>query len=221
VNDQSNQSVTEEIPESEERPRSERRREREAAIIAAAIEEFQLAGLMNARLDDIAARAGVAKGTLYLYFDGKEDLFKAAVRSLIHPIFGRMEQHVANFQGSTEDLLRQAIHQMYTDVARERTGRELMRLMISEGHRMPELAEFYHEEIAARGLAMVRMIIWRGIAQGEFRKSTAAEFPHLVFAPCKMLATWTLMFGERYAIDAERFANAHADFVLDALRTPR
>ncbi|MBS0374455.1 MAG: TetR/AcrR family transcriptional regulator [Proteobacteria bacterium] len=215
-----NQALGDVPPDGEERPRSEKRREREAAIVAAAIEEFQVAGLMNARLDDIAARAGVAKGTLYLYFDGKEDLFKAAVRSLIHPIFVRMEQQVANFQGSSEDLLRQAIRQMYADVARERPGRELMRLMISEGHRMPELAAFYYEEIAARGLAMVRMIIWRGIAQGEFRQSPAAEFPHLVFAPCKMLATWQLMFGERYAIDAERFAEAHADFVIAALRAP-
>ncbi|MBS0394382.1 MAG: TetR/AcrR family transcriptional regulator [Proteobacteria bacterium] len=220
MNSESNQGLGSTPAETEERPRSERRREREAAIVAAAIEEFQVAGLMNARLDDIAARAGVAKGTLYLYFDGKEDLFKAAVRSLIHPLFVRMEQNVANFQGATEDLLRQAIRQMYADVASERAGRELLRLMIAEGHRMPELAQFYYDEIAARGLAMVRMIIWRGIAQGEFRRSPAAEFPHLVFAPCKMLATWQLMFGERYALEAERFAEAHAQFVLDALRAP-
>ncbi len=220
MNDESNQGLGSVPTEAEDRPRSERRREREAAIVAAAIEEFQIAGLMNARLDDIAARAGVAKGTLYLYFDGKEDLFKAAVRSLIHPLFVRMEQNVANFQGATEDLLRQAIRQMYADVASERAGRELLRLMIAEGHRMPELAQFYYDEIAARGLAMVRMIIWRGIAQGEFRRSPAAEFPHLVFAPCKMLATWQLMFGERYALEAERFAEAHAQFVLDALRAP-
>ena len=218
MNIQSDQVVSEEIPESADRPRSERRKEREAAIIAAAIEEFQRAGLMSARLDDIAARAGVAKGTLYLYFDGKEDLFKAAVRSLIQPVFVRMEQQIASFRGSTEDLLRQAVRDMYAEVTRDRSGCELQRLIIAEGHRIPDLADFYYDEIVSRGLAMVRMIIWRGIAQGEFRKTPAAEFPHMIFAPCKMLSTWKLMFGDRHPIDPEQYAEAHADFVIAALR---
>jgi AcrR family transcriptional regulator len=220
VNPESNQPLADELTESEERPRSERRKEREAAIIAAAIEEFQRAGLMNARLDDIAARAGVAKGTLYLYFDGKEDLFQAAVRSQIQPVFVRMEQEIANFRGSTTDLLRAAMQQMYADFASDRQGVELMRLMIAEGHRMPEIADFYYNEIVARGMAIVRMIVWRGIAQGEFRKTPAADFPQLVFAPCKLLSTWKLMFGDRHAIDAERYAAAHAEFVIAALAAP-
>ena len=195
-----------------------RRVNRESCILAAALEEFRACGFSNARLGDIALRAGVAKGTLYLYFDNKEELFKAAVRSLIHPQFEAMEREVANFAGSTEDLLRHAIKTMYTDLAHGRGGCELMRMMICEGHRMPELADFYYREIAARGLSTLRMIIWRGIALGEFRRSPAAEFPHLILAPSKYVSTWQMIFGDRQPLDIERYADAHIDFVLAALR---
>ena len=202
----------------EGRGRGHRRRDRELAIIAAALEEFCASGLTNARLDDIAARAGVAKGTLYLYFQSKEELFKAALRSRIHPLLEQVERQVADFKGPTEDLLRMAIKTMYVDMAQSSSGCELMRLMVAEGHRMPEISEFYFQEIAARSLATLRMIIWRGIALGEFRRSPAAEFPHLVLAPCKLSMTWQLLFGERHRLDLERYAEAHAEFVLAALR---
>ena len=212
--------MTDETPGSgdTEGRRGQRRRERESAIIAAAIEEFQASGLTNARLDAIAARAGVAKGTLYLYFDGKEDLFKAAVRSLIHPAFEQMEQQVADFQGPTEDLLRLAIGQLYADVASRPEARELLRLLIAEGPRMPDLGDFYYREVASRGLATMRMIVWRGIALGEFRQSVAAEFPQFVVAPCVFSAIWELLFGPKHPLDPERYAAAHADFILAALR---
>ena len=200
--------------------RGQRRKDREAAIVAAAIEEFQASGLTNARLDDIAASAGVAKGTLYLYFDGKEDLFKAAVRSLIQPIFEQMEQQVANFQGRTEDLLRIAIGQMYADMAARPQTRELMRLLIAEGHRMPDLGDFYYREVASRGLATMRMIVWRGIALGEFRSSPASEFPQLVIAPCITATIWELLFGPARTLDLARYADAHVEFILAALRAP-
>jgi AcrR family transcriptional regulator len=213
--------VPETVPDGEDaeaRGRGHRRRDRELAIIAAAMEEFCASGLTNARLDDIAARAGVAKGTLYLYFQSKEELFKAALRSRIHPLLEQVERQVADFKGPTEELLRMAIKTMYVDMAQSSSGCELMRLMVAEGHRMPEISEFYFQEIAARSLATLHMIIWRGIALGEFRRSPAAEFPHLVLAPCKLSMTWQLMFGERHALDVQRYADAHVEFVLAALR---
>lgn len=198
--------------------RGQRRAEREAAIVAAAIEEFRIVGLANARLDDVAARAGVAKGTIYLYFENKEELFKAAVRRLIHPMLEQIEHEVAEFRGGTEELLRKAIRGMYLDLTLRDEARELLRLLIAEAHRMPDLAEFFFEEMASRGLATVRMILWRGIAQGEFRRSPAAEFPDLIVAPCKSLAVWQLIFGDRHPIDAQRYMDAHCEFVLAALR---
>ncbi len=206
--------------ESDRPRRDQRRADREAAIVAAAIEEFIAVGLANARLEDVAARAGVAKGTIYLYVDGKDELFKAAVRSLVHPLLEQIERQVAEFQGPTEELLRRAIRTMHLDLTVRRETRELLRLLIAESHRMPELADFFHAEMAARGLATVKMILWRGIALGEFRQTPAAEFPLLVVAPCKAAAVWQLMFGDRHALDLERYVEAHCEFVLAALRAP-
>jgi AcrR family transcriptional regulator len=206
-------------PADADRPRRDQRRaDREAAIVRAAIEEFIAVGLSNARLDDVAARAGVAKGTIYLYFDSKEELFKAAVRSLIHPLMQQVEREVAEFQGPTEELLRKALRTIYSDMAVRNQTRELLRLLIAEGHRMPELSDFFHSEMASRGLATLRMIVWRGVAQGEFRQTPAAEFPLLIVAPCHALAMWQLMHGERHALDIERYIDAHCEFVLAALR---
>jgi AcrR family transcriptional regulator len=219
MTDESNELLAETAGQAEtDGRRGQRRKDREAAIVAAAIEEFRAAGLTNARLDDIASRAGVAKGTLYLYFDCKEDLFKAATRSLIQPVFEQMEQQVATFQGPTSELLRLAILQMYADMAARPEARELMRLLIAESHRMPDLGEFYYREVVSRGLATMRMIIWRGIALGEFRQSPAAEFPQLVLAPCIFSAIWDMLFGPAQPLDLERYAGAHVEFILSALR---
>lgn len=198
--------------------RDQRRAEREAAIVAAAIEEFIAVGLSNARLDDVAARAGVAKGTIYLYFDSKEELFKAAVRSLIHPLMQQVEREVAEFQGPTEELLRKALRTIYSDMAGRDQTRELLRLLIAEANRMPELSDFFHAEMASRGIATLRMILWRGVALGEFRQTPAAEFPLLIVAPCHALAMWQLMYGPRHALDVERYIDAHCEFVLASLR---
>jgi AcrR family transcriptional regulator len=197
---------------------TKRRRARRDAILAAAIEEFRSAGLINARLDNVATRASVAKGTLYSYFRSKEDLFKAAVRSLIQPLLLGLEQRVATVPGSSEELLRQAIRQISSDVALTQSGRELFRTLVVEGRRMPDISEFYRDEVMLRGLAVIRMIIWRGIARGEFRRSAVVDFPELIFAPCEFMATWQLVFGDTHAIDAEKFVDAHIEFVLAALR---
>lgn len=206
------------VPDADRPRREQRRADREAAIVRAAIEEFIAVGLANARLEDVAARAGVAKGTIYLYFDTKEDLYKAAVRSLIHPLMQQVEREVAEFQGPTEDLLRRALRTMYADITTRTDTRELMRLLIAEAHRMPEVVDFFYTEMASRGLATIRMIVWRGIALGEFRPSPAAEHPMLITAGCKAVALWQLIFGDRHALDVERYVDAHCDFVLAALR---
>jgi AcrR family transcriptional regulator len=211
-------NLAEEGPDAIRQPREQRRSEREAAIVAAAIEEFCSAGLAGTRLEQVAQRAGVAKGTIYLYFDNKEELFKAAVRTLIHPLMERIESDIAEFQGSTEDLLRGAIVRAHADMTERPQTREVLRLMIAEGHRMPDLAEFFYRETIARGLATVRMILWRGIAQGEFHQSPAAEFPQLIIAPCMMASVWMLLLGDAHPLDMEKYSAAHASFIIAALR---
>ena len=197
--------------------RSARQRERDALIIAAATAEFAAAGFENARLEDIAQRAGVAKGTLYLYYADKAALFKAAVRSLIQPALARLQERVMLADGSAVDLLRESLRQIYREMTTDGARRELVRLLISDGRRFPDLGDFYHDEVIAKGTATFRMILWRGIATGEFRHTPAEEFPHLLLAPCIALSNWKLMFGDRHPLDVERYVEAHLQFVLGAI----
>jgi AcrR family transcriptional regulator len=197
--------------------RTERQRERDALILAAAAAEFAAAGFENARLDDIASRAGVAKGTLYLYYSDKAALFKAAVRSLIQPALTRLQERVMQAEGTAVELLRASLLQIYREMTADSARRELVRLLIADGRRFPDLGDFYHDEVIAKGTATFRMILWRGIATGEFRHTPAEEFPHLLLAPCIALSNWKLMFGERHPMDIERYAEAHLQFVLAAI----
>lgn len=199
--------------------RSARQCERDAAILRAAIAEFASAGFENARLDDIAQRAGVAKGTVYRYHADKAALFKAAVRSLIHPVLARIQEQALLAEGSATALLRSVFAEVYREMVADDVRRELVRLLIAEGRRFPELGDFYHDEVIARGIATFRMILWRGVATGEFRRSAAEDYPQLLMAPCIAYSNWQLMFGDRHPVDLERYAAAHLDFVLAALCT--
>jgi AcrR family transcriptional regulator len=211
------------IVDIEETPhaRTARQRERETAILRAAIAEFASAGFENARLDDIAQRAGVAKGTLYLYYTDKAALFKAAVRSVIHPMLARIQEQALVAESSAADLLRSVFNEFYREMVSDDLRRELVRLLIAEGRRFPDLGDFYHDEVIARGMATFRMILWRGVATGEFCHSAAEEFPQLLMAPCIAFSNWQLMFGDRHSIDRDRYAAAHLQFVLAALSTPK
>jgi AcrR family transcriptional regulator len=211
---------TEQLCDSHDNPhaRSARQREREAVILQAAIAEFAAAGFENARLDDIAQRAAVAKGTLYLYYEDKAALFKAAVRSVIHPVLARIQDTVIAADGSAGDLLRTVLAEIYREMTTDDLRRELVRLLIAEGRRFPDLGDFYHDEVIAKGTATFRMILWRGIATGEFRHSAAEEFPQLLLAPCVAFSNWQLMFGDRRPMDRDRYFEAHLQFVLAAVQ---
>ena len=202
-------------------PSHGRRVDREAAILAAAAREFCVAGFANAKLDAIAARAGVAKGTIYLYFDTKEDLLKAAVRRLVHPLIEDIERSVAEYQGPTEELLRIAVGHLHRNMVDSADMRELIRLLLAEGSRIPEMSEFFTKEILARGCATFRMILWRGIAQGEFRHSPAVDYPELIIAGAKSAAMSILLLGPAAREADPAYREAHVNFILDALRVPK
>jgi|CryBogDrversion2_2_1035213.scaffolds.fasta_scaffold00039_15 AcrR family transcriptional regulator len=199
--------------------RTARQREREAVILQSAIAEFAASGFENARLDDIAHRAGVAKGTLYLYYSDKATLFKAAVRSVIHPVLARIQETVIVAEGSATELLRTVLAEIYREMTTDDLRRELVRLLVAEGRRFPDLGDFYHDEVIAKGTATFRMILWRGVATGEFRRTSAEEFPQLLLAPCVAFSNWQLMFGDRRPMNLDRYAEAHLQFVLAALQT--
>lgn len=191
--------------------------ERVQAILAAALEEFIAQGFAAARLDAIAERAGVAKGTLYLYFDGKEALFEAAVRGVISPVIGHIEQAASAPHGSAADLLGMMIGVFYREmVATDR--RKVIRVLIGEGPRFPRLLRFYHAEVVSRGMTALRRVIDYGVARGEFRPSAVSEFPQLVAGPALIAAIWSMLFNEFEPLELEKYAEAHIDHVLHALR---
>jgi len=190
---------------------------RQEKILVAAFEVFAAHGYEAARIDEVARQAGIAKGTIYLYFRDKEQLFRAVVRSLVQKKFDVL---AANFHGTAEQLLRELGSRMYSQVVRNEKVRSIVRLLIAEGGRFPQLAEIYHREIIAPGMKAVRQALLRGMVTGEFRKTVALEFPQLLAAPAVLAIVWRLLHGERHRLDLGAYSKAHLEFVLDSLRKP-
>ena len=199
-------------------PARRRRKEaRPAEIIEAGLAEFAEKGFAAARLDDVAARAGVAKGTIYLYFPSKEALFEAVVLSRISPVLDGLQDGIAAFPGSTEDLLRTLLTRIY----REILGSDLhvvIQMIIAEGGRFPAIAETYHRQIISKGRLVLDRIVARGVARGEFRAGAGADLPMVILAPALMAAIWRMTFERFDPIPPERFLAAHLDIVLNGLR---
>lgn len=194
--------------------------ERMDMILAAALEEFALNGYAGASMAATAARAGIAKALIYHYFPGKADLFKAVVRSSIQPVFSAADRMVASAEGPKSDLLRGLIELAYRRVTTQRREQMLFRLILTESDRFPELADFYHAEVFAPGLALFRAAIAAGVASGEFRPEAAAALDPapVVVAPAVMAAVWRMILGPARAPDPQAMLAAHVDLVLAGLR---
>ena len=176
-------------------PRWQRRKQaRPAELLTAALEIFTERGFAGTRLDDVAARAGVSKGTLYLYYASKEELFKAVVRQgLVSPLLEAREM-LDGFGGHTADLLRAFARGWWEKIGA--TGHAgISKLMIAEAANFPEIARFYIEEVILPGQATMERIIERGIARGEFRPVNTAQAAHLLAAPFLLISAWRHGFG--------------------------
>ncbi len=189
--------------------------QRQAQILRAAFEEFAAHGYAATRLDDVAKRAGIAKGTIYLYFRDKQQLFRAAVRSLIQK---RFDVVVGTLSGPAEGLLRELLSRMYTQVVRNDRARSIVRMLVAERGKFPQLSDIYHREVIAPGMKAVRLVLQRGIASGEFRNTRAVEFPQILAAPGILAILWRLLHGERHRLDLDAYRQAHLEFVLRSLR---
>ncbi len=187
-------------------------------ILAAAFEEFSAKGYAEARLEDVAQRAGIAKGTIYLYFKNKELLFRAVLRGLIRHAFEELEIFVQTFSGTAEELVRQVLARQYTNVVKNSKARLMLRLLIAESHKFPQLADVYLREVVGPGVAAMRTLIERGIASSEFRESKIAAFPQVLVGPAVLAVVWTLIVGERQPLDLDRYMEAHLELVLHGLR---
>ena len=198
--------------------RAERQAQRREAILAAALDEFSARGFAAARLDDVAKRAGVAKGTIYLYFRDKESLFQELVRSMLSPIVGQVEA------APMIDLPARMVIEMIADVfVREVFGtrrKDVIRLILTEGQRFPKLAEIYYHEVIARAVPAVRALMARAVARGELRNDALARFPQLLVAPAMIALMWNGLFGRFAPIDVREILRAHIDMLFGERNAP-
>lgn len=177
--------------------RRERRKDaRPGELLAAALDLFVEKGFAATRVEEVAHRAGVSKGTLFLYFASKEDLFKAVVRENISGRFDEWSVEMANYQGSSTDLLRCCVHSWWERIGATKAS-GISKLMMSEARNFPELMRFYQEEVIEPGNALVARVLQRGIERGEFRPMDTKYAIHAVMAPMLFLATWKHSFGAR------------------------
>jgi AcrR family transcriptional regulator len=173
------------------KPRWERRKDaRPQELLAAALAQFVERGYAATRLEDVARHAGVSKGTLYLYFANKEELFKAVVRDNIVVTIGEAEQDAAAFDGPSGELLGTLLMRWWTEIWATPLG-GITKLMLAEGNNFPELAQFYNDEVVARGSRLITQVLTRGIERGEFRPVDPVVMTQVLIAPVLMLMMWT------------------------------
>jgi AcrR family transcriptional regulator len=204
------------------KPRWERRKEaRPKELLASAIELFVERGFASTRLEDVARRAGVSKGTLYLYYANKEDLFKAVVRQTILPMIDDAETSVAEFDGHSAELLRHVILSWWVRIGSTKAS-GISKLILAEADNFPELARFYQEEVMTRRMRMISNMLERGIRRGEFRAIDVPQTAQVLIAPLLMLSTWkhTIAPCERCDLQPEAFLEAFLDITLHGLIPP-
>lgn len=193
--------------------RRRRKEERPGEIVEAAFEEFARNGFVATKLDDVAARAGITKGTIYLYFPSKEDLFLATMREMSRPSREHLEALTAAPQGSAMAILRTHFAFEYVQMVEDRRTREIIRMLLAEVSRFPDLADRWRAEVIGPEVDALRRVVRYGIERGEFRASAAETFPHLLFAPVIMACTWRMMFGDDHALDGAAYLEGHLDLL--------
>jgi len=197
--------------------RAERAAERRQAIIEAAMEEFISRGFAATRLDDIAKRAGVAKGTIYLHFKDKESMFEELIRTAIVPLVGRMQGPLPT-GGTVRDLIEAFALNFIHEVVTTRRG-DIVRLIVAEGPRFPSIADFYYREVVSKGLAGMRAMVELGIARGEIKNANLAKFPQIMVAPALIAVIWQSLFARHAPLDAIEMFRTHLDLIFGERRT--
>ena len=197
--------------------RAERAAARRAAIIEAALDEFIARGFTATRLDDVAKRAGVAKGTIYLHFKDKESMFEELIRTALVPLIGRLAPP-SLAGGSIRDAVEGFARTFIQEVAGTRRG-DIVRLIVAEGPRFPDIADFYYREVVSRGLAGMRALIELGINSGEIQQKDLARFPQLLVAPAIVAVIWQSLFSRHAPLDAIEMFRTHLDLIFGERRT--
>lgn len=206
------------------RAKRERRKDaRPGELLAAALDLFVEKGFSGTRVEEVAKHAGVSKGTLFLYFASKEELFKAVVRENISGRLDEWNAEFNNFQGSSADMLRYCVKTWWERVGNTKAA-GIIKLMMSEAGNFPELSAFYNAEVIQPGHELLQKVLQRGVARGEFRAVDPIYGVYTVLAPMLFLATWKNCWAPSpevgMQIDPEKYFAAQVETILYGLSTP-
>lgn len=193
-----------------------RRRDPEArrqAILEAGLAIFAAEGFQTTKLDDVAEKAGVAKGTIYLYFNDKQDLFEQIARDAIAPVIARLEG-VAKLPDLPTEVILKEIFDLFRIEVLGTSRRQVLRLVLLEGPQFPVIAEFYHREVVCRGFKLLADMLRRAKTRGELSSDRLSRFPHLVVAPLMLALIWDSLFARMEPLDVEGLLSAHRDLLL-------
>jgi AcrR family transcriptional regulator len=193
--------------------RAEKSEARRQAIVTAALEEFCARGFAATRLDDVAARAGVAKGTIYLHFDDKEALFREIVATMLVPLVTVLEEAPppdVSIRAVIGHFFEAFVQEIYST-----QRRNVLRLVMTEGPRFPELAQFYYRNVVERALTAMRALLARAKERGELADDTLIRFPQLIIAPGLVAIIWSGLFDRFAPLDVDAMMRAHLDTLFD------
>ena len=197
--------------------RSRRKDDRPGELLAAALDLFVEKGFAATRVEEVAQRAGVSKGTLFLYFSSKEELFKAVVRENLSGRFAQWNDEFDRFEGSTQDMLRNCLFNWWERIGSTKAS-GIPKLMMSEAQNFPELAKFYQSEVIQPGNTLIERILQRGVDSGEFRPMDLTYSVYLVLAPMLFLAMWRHSLGtfctSHQPLDPQKYLAAQLDMLL-------
>lgn len=199
-------------------PRRRRKDARPAELLAAALELFVRKGFAATRLEDVAGQAGVSKGTLYLYYDNKEALFKAVIQEGILPVIAENEAIAARHTGSGFELLERLLDNWWTRIGQTAYA-GIPKLMVAESHNFPDIARYYYEQVISRGRALVGLALERGMRSGEFRPLDVPTTIDVIIAPILMLLIWRHSFAccQDENSDPARYLGIHLTLLRQGL----
>jgi len=196
-----------------------RKEARPGEILDAALDQFTEKGFAATKLTDVAARAGVSKGTVYLYFDSKEALFQEMVKETLLPHLEEAEIRVGGHEGSTADLMYGLCAHWRNNIMNSKAA-GIPKLVIAESSNFPEMARFYMDNVVSRGTALVERILQRGVDKGEFRPMDITHTARAVLAPMIFAAIYdhSLRPHDKGPYDVEKYLESHLQMILHGLK---
>ena len=195
-----------------------RKESRGEEILEAALAQFSEHGYARTKLDDLAKAAGISKGTLYLYFENKEAIFKSVVTHYVFPEIERAEISLLSFKGSSAELIHKLIHQWWDIVGETNLGC-LPKMIISEANNFPDIAQFYVDNVIQRVRHLVIKIIKAGIDKKEFRKCDPEYVARVLISPMVFTAIWenSLVTYDSEEYDVRKFVDTHLEIFIKGI----